>query len=267
MPNWCENTLTITGKPRNIRRFFARAFGSTEVEACPMGGNFIRHMLPNPFLDSDGNVIDREKNGDAWYQWEHQNYGCKWGASDTLFILDGGTLSVQFNSPWGPPDQAIITLSRKFPSLTFHNEYSESGNGFVGEQTSKAGLSASTCRDMNGEDRLKNNCADDEVVLASLVKKLHPARFSDMSPRMAAYVAYLLGQNWTTPSIGGMAVTSDGYLICDGEFHGAMSDFDDNLRNLVQVIGDNLYDQEIMMLADLYRQKVLDYRPRKGIAL
>ena len=45
----------------------------------------------------------------------------------------------------------------------------------------------------------------------SLAEKLHPDRFTAMSPKMTAIVAYVLGEHWTDPEIQWMSVSSDGY--------------------------------------------------------
>ena len=37
--------------------------------------------------------------------------------------------------------------------------------------------------------------------MATLAEKLHPSRFTEMSPFMAAIVAYVLGEAWTNPAI------------------------------------------------------------------
>lgn len=44
----------------------------------------------------------------------------------------------------------------------------------------------------------------------SLTAKLHPDRFTAMSPKMTAIIAYVLGEEWTDPQIGWMSVSSDG---------------------------------------------------------
>lgn len=265
MPNWCENKLVITGKSKNIRRFFDRAFGYDE-ENIPHGGNFLRHMLPNPHLDANDCPLT---NDNSWYEWEQSNYGCKWGASDTAFDLRTGTgasLTILFNSPWGPPEKGITILSRRFPSLHFALTYSEPGMAFKGESSFQGGkVLYKECHEMTQEEMIEDGCAGVEAIADSLRKKLHPSRFTDMSPRMAAYVAYLLHVEWTKPTIGSIAVTSDGFMIVDGDFHGSVSDFDRNLQSLCDAAG--LYDSERDVLMEAYRTYVLDYRPTKGIIL
>ena len=47
------------------------------------------------------------------------------------------------------------------------------------------------------------------MATSKLAAKLHPSNFTAMSGKMAAIVAYLLGERWTEPSIGELIVTSD----------------------------------------------------------
>lgn len=47
----------------------------------------------------------------------------------------------------------------------------------------------------------------------SLVRKLHPSRFTAMSGKMAAIVAYIIGQRWTDPALIELVATSDGFLL------------------------------------------------------
>jgi hypothetical protein len=44
----------------------------------------------------------------------------------------------------------------------------------------------------------------------TLTEKLNPDRFSEMSGKMAAIVAYILAESWTEPEITALSVTSDG---------------------------------------------------------
>lgn len=52
---------------------------------------------------------------------------------------------------------------------------------------------------------------------ADLAKKLHPSRFTEMSGKMAAIVAYILNETWTEPAITDMCITSDGYVLAQHE--------------------------------------------------
>jgi hypothetical protein len=43
--------------------------------------------------------------------------------------------------------------------------------------------------------------------MSSLSEKLHPNRFTEMSPFLAAIVAYVLGESWTDPAIAEITVS------------------------------------------------------------
>jgi hypothetical protein len=48
---------------------------------------------------------------------------------------------------------------------------------------------------------------------ATLAEKLHPARFSEMSPLMAAIVGYVLGESFTKPTIAELTVSEQENLV------------------------------------------------------
>ena len=92
-----------------------------------------------------------------------------------------------------------------------------------------------------------------------LAEKLHPDRFTDMSGKMTAIVAYVLGESWTEPEITALSVTSDGFVTTDAEFMGEAADLDRNLLNLLVAAG--LTDDERSEFERLYRERVDDWRP------
>jgi len=93
----------------------------------------------------------------------------------------------------------------------------------------------------------------------TLADKLHPDRFSAMSGRMAAIVAYVLGESWTDPDIASLSVTSDGFVTTESEFIGEAADLDRNLLNLL--VAADLSPDERAEFEQLYRERVDDWRP------
>lgn len=93
----------------------------------------------------------------------------------------------------------------------------------------------------------------------TLAGKLRPDRFSAMSGKMAAIVAYILGESWTEPEIAALSVTSDGYVTTDAEFFGEAADLDRNLLNLL--VAADLAPDERAEFERLYRERVDDWRP------
>ena len=102
MPNWCQNTLTITGdnKPKYKK-----------------GDELFANYIPRP-----------ADIGDNWYDWSCENWGVKWDPEIELVDDD----QISFFSAWSAPFEGILRLSVLFPDATFELYYSESGNDFQG---------------------------------------------------------------------------------------------------------------------------------------
>lgn len=49
--------------------------------------------------------------------------------------------------------------------------------------------------------------------MTTLAQKLHPKRFTEMSPFMSAVVAYVLGESWTEPYIAEITVSETEDLV------------------------------------------------------
>jgi hypothetical protein len=93
----------------------------------------------------------------------------------------------------------------------------------------------------------------------TLTEKLNPDRFSEMSGKMAAIVAYILAESWTEPEITALSVTSDGFVLTDAEFFGEAADLDRNLLNLL--VAADVTREERSEFERLYRERVDDWRP------
>lgn len=49
--------------------------------------------------------------------------------------------------------------------------------------------------------------------MTTLAQKLHPDRFTEMSPFMAAIVGYVFGESWTDPAIAKISVSETEDLV------------------------------------------------------
>jgi Ferredoxin-like domain in Api92-like protein len=172
MPNWCVNELTITGKTKDLDAFAAvieikedgtykglkDTFLPTPRElSFHTGGTTIDGKQCDAWYEHDLNgtivrtpVTDREKKrfkkqygADNWYDWCLVNWGAKWGDHDGCAKRRAKSVWLEFDTPWGPPEQGIETISGRFPTLTFTLRYWERGMGFQGKTVCKAGAIAS----------------------------------------------------------------------------------------------------------------------------
>lgn len=154
MPNWCENTLSANGTAEDISAFVKwlddKPFSFERIDPTP------EELKDNaPFSQSRkdsgaGKELIEKFGSDNWYDWRVQNWGCKWDIDENEgkpAHSSAESIGFEFQTPWGPPERAIYTLSLKFPTLTFFLGYYEMGCGFAGEMTVKNGESDSTFYD------------------------------------------------------------------------------------------------------------------------
>jgi hypothetical protein len=125
MPNWCENTLNISGPKEPLKSFVDKAEGPTQTyndyisaswgafdevrvkiiasqvpkpgevsplsfhALCPVPEDFRRF----PYDDRQAaklRAIVGDSTGYGGYNWEARNWGVKWGASDVNLTVDRG---------------------------------------------------------------------------------------------------------------------------------------------------------------------------------
>jgi len=96
-----------------------------------------------------------------------------------------------------------------------------------------------------------------------LAMKLHPSRFTAMSGKMAAIVAYIVGERWTNPAIVELVATSDGHLLACHEgncgcndYLGTVDDLKSNWARLLEVA--DLTPQERQEADRLFQRVVGD---------
>lgn len=74
----------------------------------------------------------------TWYDWNCNNWGCKWNASETFKNIDeNGKTVYGFSTPWGPPHQWLEALAKKHIKFTcewieeqgYHGIFTSVGDG------------------------------------------------------------------------------------------------------------------------------------------
>jgi hypothetical protein len=145
MPNWCHNTLTVTGEPALLQEFVRRVKVDGE-QATPLS---FANIKPEP--------TEAEYDGGGWYGWRVKNWGTKWDASfhdvggfvalssddaDVDLSVDAMGAQVtpeavvyKFDTAWSPPLAVIEAAAELFPALRFELRYGEPGNDFAGRFT------------------------------------------------------------------------------------------------------------------------------------
>jgi hypothetical protein len=148
MPNWCENTLNVNGTAEDISAFIKwlddKPFCFERIIPTP---DELQDSCPFSQARKDsgaGKELIEKFGSDNWYDWRLQNWGCKWDIDDREgrpTHSSAELICFDFQTPWGPPERAIYTLSLKFPNLTFLLAHYEMGCGFAGEMKVKNGES------------------------------------------------------------------------------------------------------------------------------
>jgi len=129
MPNWCMNNATITGPIEKLNAI---------VEGIKQD-KMLETMVPIGEWDY-GKAVD--------------NWGTKWDLQDVDWDLDEAnqTLSLNFDSAWGPPTIAYENYTDANDDVHIEASYYESGMCFVGEYDSGLGIDISFEIDFEDED-------------------------------------------------------------------------------------------------------------------
>lgn len=113
MPNWCMNTLTWS---KEINKYLKE---ETETN-WEKWYSFLQNIKPlpkelqwttSPSKEPNQDLIDKYWY-DNRYEWCRYNRGVKRDISHTNHEIDWDDLILDFESPWCPPDEAILELSR-----------------------------------------------------------------------------------------------------------------------------------------------------------
>jgi hypothetical protein len=139
MPNWCHNTLEVSGDETEVFDWVRRVREPGEGENEDGTPLFFSSLVPEPQYKQDEN-----KQGlPDWYSWRVTNWGTKWepSFSHTPVYLTGehpdlhrteGRAVYTFDTAWGPPLEWLERAAEIFPSLRLTLVYGEPGMDFGG---------------------------------------------------------------------------------------------------------------------------------------
>lgn len=143
MPNYCDNSLTISGKQKEVVKFL-NAFTNKDE-----GGNLFFSMekiIPQPASPDD--------EGFDWYHWRLEHWGCKWDIDSHLSVEEVYDeiitsndsdadeyieVYLPYTTPWGPNLEFIQRASAIFNNVVFNIKYYEPGCELAGDFTYEGG--------------------------------------------------------------------------------------------------------------------------------
>ena len=141
MPNWCINRLTLTSNTPEAVALLDAIVAANGKELF----NVLRPMPPNIFRGNLG-AAEREMYGaNNWYDWGVSNWGCKWDTDADTWDRNGNVMSLNYDTPWGPPIELYSYLVEN--GFSVDAGYYEPGMDFAGTW-------------VDGEDCIENNISD-----------------------------------------------------------------------------------------------------------
>lgn len=140
MPNWCNNSITISGQTETVKNLWEAANQE--------GGGLLSAMYPQPKDMFRGSLGEKERRDceakgiDNWYDWQSSNWGTKWDVdTEGLEFEDhgDGTASITgwFDSAWAPPIGAYERFCDDMDGVYLDAWYEEGGMDFAGHWTSE----------------------------------------------------------------------------------------------------------------------------------
>jgi hypothetical protein len=135
MPNWCNNSITITGPKNKIEALWIAAKLGKDC-------SLLNAMVPMP-EELVGTVADGG-DGPDWYNWRISNWGTKWDVElDGLEFIDHGDGTAEidgyFDSAWASPVAAYAYYFEANDDVQIEAYYDEMGSSCVGSYTSEDG--------------------------------------------------------------------------------------------------------------------------------
>lgn len=112
MPNWCDNTLSISNADK-------MKIDALEVELQKKDSEILKLLRPY--------------EGEWDYGWCIENWGTKWDANVIDFYRDSDNdLTIYFETAWGPPTELYSYLHESDEGWEVEAYYHEPGMCFVG---------------------------------------------------------------------------------------------------------------------------------------
>ena len=146
MPNWCHNRVSFYAENEQdvskLKRIFESETPFNEIIPSPDWKNTPNEKgeLPVEELhrNDKGEVMCASwnfpdgTNDDRWYHWNISNWGVKWDINKQEVDEDDGWFELNFETPWGPPNEIYDRLVELFPDVSINWFYDEPGMGFAG---------------------------------------------------------------------------------------------------------------------------------------
>jgi hypothetical protein len=149
MPNWCNNSLKVSGKDDAVAKFMAEV-QRDETYSDGKKGHLpfsFEKILPTPeALNNEEwqrseTVAEENKKKygyKGWYDFHIAKWGTKWELScETEVEVGKGKVTYTFQTAWAPPTRIIAEAAKLYPDLKFEMKFCEQGMEYAGVFTAK----------------------------------------------------------------------------------------------------------------------------------
>lgn len=142
MPNWCSNTLQISGCPKQLDEFKSKSIikSGMDVNIFVMDGliTMPKELAIVEDITPEQKAERVAKYGyDNWFDWRFENWGTRTDAHDSEIQEDENGLTIDFTTAWSPVIPYIKQVAKMYPDLIFDLYFMETGEWFAGRVTAK----------------------------------------------------------------------------------------------------------------------------------
>jgi len=134
MPNWCNNTITMSGPKDKIKKIWDNKDKGFLQQLYPMPAELEGTTSPAPKEGEPQPLVDGYDN---WYDWRVSNWSTKWDVDTEGLELvennDSATIQGWFDSAWAPPIGAYDHFLANNEDCSISSMYYEGGMDFAGE--------------------------------------------------------------------------------------------------------------------------------------
>lgn len=137
MPNWCNNTLSVSGPKASVDAFIQKA-ASKDKPYIPLSFNSIipQNLNATRYQNAKRRSVAGMPGNENfnWYDWNVDHWGCKWDCCHVeLEVIETDstkTATFRFDTAWAPPTKFLEKVTAKFKDLSFDAYAWEPGMSF-----------------------------------------------------------------------------------------------------------------------------------------
>jgi hypothetical protein len=218
MPNWCRNTLEVSGPEETVHDFVAQVRGhgfilwSEQLDKRPIRAGVLlwpmRQILDFARILPVPREIVWAGFNEAGYDWCVTNWGTKWNATDIDLSFRHNkskkklTAIYGFYTAWSPPIGFVDAAADRYPTLRFKFSYREEDGGRGGFVIHRA----------KGINRVRPEIGGDET-MAIVLEALRRITEPDERPIKESADSVIPVETPQLPTIEGWKTLDEGPLL------------------------------------------------------